>query len=857
LAVNIAKKNETISQKNLNFSVQATIDRILFLRICEDRAIEPYGKLKQKAEGTGIYNGLGYLFQEADQRYNSGLFHFKEERGRNEPPDNITMNLNIDDNLLRDLILNLYYPNSPYIFSKIPVEILGQVYEQFLGKVIQLDENHIAEVEDKPEVKKAGGVKYTPAYIVQYIVNGTLGPLLKSKNHPNEVALIYVLDPACGSGSFLLVAYQYLLDWHLDWYIKNLAPILDKGAPITSITVKKLMAIPIEDQDNGESQKIKVGAGSRRIKARAEARAVAASVPIYKTPDGKWHLTIAERKRILLNNIYGVDIDRQAVEVTKLSLLLKVLEGENQQTVSDLLKFLHERALPDLGDNIKCGNSLIDYDIMKTAAWQKLSEAEQDRINPFDWDTEFHEIMQAGGFHAIIGNPPYIRIQVMKEWAPLEVEHYKGKYASASKGNYDIYVVFVEKGISLLNEHGRLGFILPHKFFNANYGQPLRTLISNGKYLSEIVHFGDLQVFEGVTTYTCLLFLNKSGTDTFRLVKPKDLDIWQFMGEADEGYVPADKANSMEWNFSVGNESTIFEKLAAVTVHLEDIAERISQGIRTSANEVYVLDLVSINNGVICAKSEILNEIVEIERDSVLWFLQGREIRRYVIQPSGKLVVMPYSIVSNKAMLNSEIELSKRFPKTYEYLCRNKDYLNARENGRFKGAGWYMYGRSQNIDLMSLPKILVPDIASHVSFMLDQTGNYAFTSGYGITLKKDLPESEKFILGLLNSKLSDFYLKRMSTQMRGGFYKYETRFIRNLPIYTIDFSNVADKASHDRIVSLVDQMLTLHKQLTEVHAPQENITIQRRIEATDEQIDTLVYDLYGLTEEEIKIVEAQ
>ena len=183
--------------------------------------------MKLKAEGSGIYNGLGYLFQEADQKYNSGLFHFKEEKGRNEPPDTITMNLNIDDNLLSDLILNLYYPNSPYIFSLIPVEILGPVYEQFLGKVIRLDENHIAEVEDKPEVKKAGGVKYTPAYIVQNIVNRTLGPILKSKNHPNEVALIYVLDPACGSGSFLLVAYQCLLDWHLDWYIKNLAPELD------------------------------------------------------------------------------------------------------------------------------------------------------------------------------------------------------------------------------------------------------------------------------------------------------------------------------------------------------------------------------------------------------------------------------------------------------------------------------------------------------------------------------------------------------------------------------------------------------------------------------------------------------
>ena len=370
--------------------------------------------MKLKAEGSGIYNGLGYLFQEADQKYNSGLFHFKEEKGRNEPPDTITMNLNIDDNLLSDLILNLYYPNSPYIFSLIPVEILGQVYEQFLGKVIRLDENHIAEVEDKPEVKKAGGVKYTPAYIVQNIVNRTLGPILKSKNHPNEVALIYVLDPACGSGSFLLVAYQCLLDWHLDWYIKNLAPELDKKTPITSITIKKLLSIDIEEPDNGISQKTKMGAKAKKAKAKLATRAADASVPIYKTPDGIWHLTIAERKRILLNNIYGVDIDRQAVEVTKLSLLLKVLEGENQRTVSDILKFLHERALPDLGENIKCGNSLIEWDIRNDNPG--LTQEEIDRINPFDWKKEFPEVFLRGGFSVVIGNPPYLRIQGMQEY---------------------------------------------------------------------------------------------------------------------------------------------------------------------------------------------------------------------------------------------------------------------------------------------------------------------------------------------------------------------------------------------------------------------------------------------------------
>ena len=251
LAHNIAVRNLDLSIEALNSCVQSTIDRIVFLRICEDRGIEKYEQLQKIASGENVYASLCDLFKHADDRYNSGLFHFKKEPGR-EYPDLLALDLKIDNKVLKDITSSLY-PPSPYNFAVISPEILGQVYEQFLGKVIRLTEGHRAKIEDKPEVKKAGGIKYTPAYIVQYIVNGTLGHLLKGKT-PIEVASIYVLDPACGSGSFLLVAYKYLLDWHLDWYVKNLAPVLDKGISITSITVKKLLAIPIENQDNGESQ---------------------------------------------------------------------------------------------------------------------------------------------------------------------------------------------------------------------------------------------------------------------------------------------------------------------------------------------------------------------------------------------------------------------------------------------------------------------------------------------------------------------------------------------------------------------------------------------------------------------------
>jgi len=306
LARNLALRNPGLSQRELNYAVQTLIDRIIFLRMCEDRGIEEYGRLMALQNGDNVYERLFELFQRADERYNSGLFHFHEEKGRIEAADQLTPALTLEDRPLKNIIKNLYYPDSPYEFAVLPADILGQVYEQFLGKVIRLTTGHHAVVEDKPEVKKAGGVYYTPTYIVEYIVENTVGKLLEGKT-PKQVSKLRILDPACGSGSFLIRAYQRLMDWHRDWYV--------------------------EDSTDKHAKEVYQGRG------------------------GEWRLTTAERKRILLNNIFGVDIDPQAVEVSKLSLMLKVLEGESDETLAKQLQLFHERALPDLSENIKCGNS--------------------------------------------------------------------------------------------------------------------------------------------------------------------------------------------------------------------------------------------------------------------------------------------------------------------------------------------------------------------------------------------------------------------------------------------------------------------------------------------------------------------
>jgi hypothetical protein len=417
LAKNFAARNRGLTARELNYAVQITIDRIIFLRMCEDRGIEPYGQLRSLMQHPNIYADLCKLYQKADDRYNSGLFHFSAEPDRQEGPDVLTPKLILDDKTLKPILRSLYYPDSPYEFSVLPAEILGHVYEQFLGKVIQLTESHRAYVEPKPEVKKAGGVYYTPSYIVDYIVKHTVGKLLEDKT-PRQARKLNILDPACGSGSFLLGAYDYLLKWHLAKYVE---------------------------------------AGPENHKKE-----------LFQSSGG-WKLTTAERKRILVSNIYGVDIDAQAVEVTKLSLLLKVLEGESQETLNQQLLLFHERALPDLASNIKCGNSLIGPDFYDGQQLTLFDEDEKYRINVFDWNAAFPDIMKAGGFDAVIGNPPYIRIGNIEEHLrPYLYEKYKVNH------RFDIYVVFVQRAFELLARDGMLGYILPNKFFTAEYGTTLR-----------------------------------------------------------------------------------------------------------------------------------------------------------------------------------------------------------------------------------------------------------------------------------------------------------------------------------------------------------------------------------------------
>ncbi len=580
LADDIAVWNKTLTQRELNSAVQITIDRIVFLRICEDRGIEEYGRLLAITNGGGVYARLGRLFQQADDRYNSGLFHFHAEKSRDDSPDEWTLQLYISDDVLSGIIKRLYYPDSPYEFSVMPVEILGQVYEQFLGKVIRVGADRDVTVEDKPEVRKAGGVYYTPTYIVHYIVRQTVGSLLEGKT-PADISgtpvpskrtktmqparlPLSVLDPACGSGSFLIGAYQFLLDWYRSWYVAD---------------------------------------------GPAKHQAV-----MFQAPSGEWRLTTADRKRILLAHIYGVDIDAQAVDVTKLSLLLKVLEGETGESITRQMTLFQERALPDLSNNIKCGNSLIGADFYNNAQMTMLDSEEVYRINTFDWSDGFPAIMQAGGFDAVIGNPPYV---LGRETFEQTIKSYLSNKYYSYGGKYDLYIYFTEKAVQLLNKKGIFGFIIPNTILVNENAIKLRKLLVDKTSLLVIKNYLS-RVFVNAQVESTIIIAMKDDNNQKNIViieneTSKEIEQSLF----DDG---------LEYRFNVNfhaNEKLIVTKMRDISTPLGDICN-ICIGIQLGGS----------------SGSDSKESFLSKAQESDIYkpVLDGRDINRYSKQWNGTYV---------------------------------------------------------------------------------------------------------------------------------------------------------------------------------------------------------------------------
>ncbi|MGI8514610.1 MAG: Eco57I restriction-modification methylase domain-containing protein [Acidimicrobiia bacterium] len=768
LAENIAELNPPLTQPQLNFTVQQTIDRIVFLRICEDRGIESEGQLREIAhlddwgEKPGaVYKQLCELFRKADERYNSGLFYFKKEAGRTEMLDNLTPNIQIADQVLKNIIRRLYFPESPYRFAVFPTDILGQVYEQFLGKVIRLHSRKGAVVEEKPEVKKGGGVYYTATYIVDHIVRATISPRLEGKT-PRQVSgearsgdPLRILDPACGSGSFLIGAYQYLLDWYLESYV---------------------------DDDPIRWSK---GKAARLFRGRTD----------------EWFLTSRERKRILLTHIYGVDIDPQAVEVTKLSLLLKVLEGTSKESMMEQMKLFHERALPDLGANIKCGNSLIGHDYHQQSEFD-VETREGYQINAFDWHTEFPVVLGSndGGFDVVLGNPPYINVRILGQIQGEAIkEYFKGKFRCARKG-YDIYVLFVEQGHRLLKKGGAFGMIIPNKIATLDYALECRKLLINDTELQSIVDVSKLKVFPRVGVYPYVITWTKEfpGDDHETTVilcdNPDDLK------RHDNHVCIPQKWFSPEAGLMIHGSLDVESRTP--TLPLNEFGTLHSGTTGFSAHEL----------------AGKLREKHTVGQRPHFDFIVSGNIDRYRVT-LGNVRFMKRTFKNPVLPIkNSNMSLQK------ERLFRDD-------------------------------KIVVSGMTKRLEAAYNEGGTALGVQVYAIANCKEHP---LYLLALLNSKLLSFVfrIRFQAKHLAGGYLAINKGQLEQLPIREItNKSPRADKEARSQLVRQVQKMQLLLQKLSGANTAHEELSLQRQVTRVDKEIDEIVYRLYNLSDSEVSFVE--
>jgi hypothetical protein len=788
LAKDMKKRSPQADGDLITAAVQLLINWLIFVKVLSDREIEDdyLARLAETVErdglaedATGWFTACRAIFEKLNTFYNGSVF---------EPRPELEA-VSVSNKVVRNIIHDLQPENSPYNFAMLPVEILGTIYERFLGRVVRTTEKQV-KIEDKPEVRKAGGVYYTPQYIVAYIVKQTVGQLLETCRTPDDVAKLKILDPACGSGSFLLGAYTALLDWYVRYY-------------------------------------------SDKERLTKKDRAAA-----YYDADGGVRLTAKLKRQILLDNLFGVDIDAQAVEVTRFSLSLKALEETRHDELLEEWSLFKMTVLPDLRDNIKCGNSLIGNDYFANQLIPDMAELK--RVNPFDWTREFSGIMANGGFDAVIGNPPYVRQESL-----TYLKEYFQKHYQAYDGVADLYVYFIEKGLSLLREGGLFSIIVSSSFLRATYGKPLRKFLSQDTAIIQLVDFGGLAVFENAKdTYVCIPLLGKftqpEQVDVCKIKNLEHLDLVDYVSQH-HYTISASQLGIDSWTFDEESRLRLFQKIMARGIGLGEYVDgKFFRGVTTGLNEAFVVDTTTKDKLILedSKSAEIIKPL-----------LQGEDVRRWEIDYKDRWLIFTrrginiddYSAI--KAHLNQWKE--DLTPK------QNKDQKRGRKPGRYK---WYeIQDDVAYYSIFEGPKIIFPDIAKEPRFYFDPDGHYLANTAYA------LGTDDLYLLGILNSKLFWFAISKISIPfgMRAGKYRYRLiyQYMKQVPIRTINFSDPADKARHDNMVQLVAAMLELHKRQAAATTQTEQDLYQRQIDATDRQIDHLVYALYGLTEAEIRLVE--
>ena len=740
LARAFKNKNPRLDSDTLTEVTQRTLDRLVFMRFLEDKLIEPHRLVARFAAKDSAWQDFVAASRRLDGIYNGVVF--KQHATLD------AANFRADNEAFADICRRLSDEYSPYDFNNIPIHILGSIYERFLGKVIVATDKRVR-VEEKPEVRKAGGVYYTPEYIVRYIVENTVGKLIEGRT-PDKIAEMRFADIACGSGSFLLAVYDLLLIYHGNYYNRN----------------------------PGKARK---GDCIRH--------------------DGKLYLSLAKKREILLNNVFGVDIDAQAVEVCQLSLYLKLLQDETTTSARQyMLDFEHvaklKRLLPDLGKNIVCGNSLIGTDILDG---QLFPADEERKLNPMNFEDAFPEVMKRGGFDAIVGNPPYLYS------AGQEHEAYFKAHFTLSEYQTDFYVYFIERAMQILKTGGRMGMIVSDSWIKGKYFTKLRQHLLGDSYLESVTVF-DYSPFHGAAIENSVIVLQKEQPSAdFCIRKFKspddltDVNVLQVQDCLVRGFI--------DIHHSEANSQVI---------------------ARLENNNIPLINYCKLNRGVHAYRTDGYGRSK---------FSKGPQTKRDKDKQS----------YHSRKKLNSTY-----FP---EVKGKHLDRYFHTWDGTYISYGDWL-AESRTPEFFFQPKLAIRKIIARKLVCTFIKENTVLDQSVYVAIRETKePPDLLFLLGILTSSSGGWYI-RTKHGIYDTLYPWFTKEqLAQFPIPNLNFTKESGRAQHDAIVAKVEQMLEAKKQLARAKTDKDKTYYENKCAGLDRRLDRLVYDLYGLTEEEIEIVE--
>jgi hypothetical protein len=769
VAREVVSQNPMLGPAEVGRRTQRILNALLFLRVCEDRDIWKYERLLRSANDQRVIEA----FAEADQVFNAGLF-------------TVLVDTAVRPGILRAVISEMYWPKTRFAFGVMRPEVLAGLYEQYLADRVEIAPDRSVTLIKKPELVSSGGVVTTPDFIVDSLVAyGFDGVLLPRADVPAKLTIV---DPACGSGIFLLAAFEYLLRH------------------------------------------------TEELKAS----------------------TLSSRARLVKNHLFGVDIDGEAVEVSRLSLLLAVL-GEahvDPKTDRDLL--------PDLSSNIRRGNSVIDENFDTYFPHVASDPLRRAAVAPTSWSSLFPHVMSEGGFRVLLANPPYVRIQTLKKFLPDQLAFFqdaRSGYGSAGAHNFDLYMIFIERALTLLAPDGRLAMIVPHRFTNTLAGATVRGKI--GQRLERLVHFGELQVFPGRMTYTCLIVAGKKTASPAMIERVDNLKDWKSGVRSQE---PVERTGLMNapWPIATAALSAIFDRMIAAKIATlsEPGWVKIFVGVQTSADDIFFVKPDHDQpDPTVLAFTDVTGVSRVIERGLVRPALKKRRLHPYDSRPEADcFAIFPYVISETRgkhskasAKVLHPDTMASSFPKGLEYFKAHKARLARRSIQPDPGEAFWAYGRSQSLAELDNPKIILRTLSLSPQYASDPDGLLVPGGGDGgpYTLLRpydNCPYSEPVLIGILSHPAIDAFVASRGKAYSGSFIVHRKAFLAEVPIPPL---SALEQDSIQRAVVEVQNIAIRLRIETDTDIL---FSLNERSQILQELVQKSVSVSFGLTEEDMRLI---